>query len=387
MLSAQLIKDLDQKLHDIYIHLGNHYTQYNRIGALNGLAGIALFQFYCEESLGLSSDNGISTINFCIEKINNGQFSASYCNGLAGFGWLLNHLEENGFADKDEFSSILSVTDTHIENHLQQCMLNGNYDFFHGALGAVFYLLKRSGSNRDYENSISLLFSKLPDLYTTIGDYDLCKFAVSETVEGKLKKMLHLGPAHGIAGLIAILSLAYDKGYFREQSLEWINTFARLLLESEMQADSVSQFPMWTDLETKEKAFSSLSWCSGDTGIGAALLNASDIPGHSTWRDQSVAILKKASGRREIEQSMIKGYGICHGYFGASRIFSRANAANPSREFKEASHYWLKKGMDALSITDESPLSILNGLAGAGLVMLDFQQNKLGSWDECLLIS
>ncbi|KXH83068.1 lanthionine synthetase LanC family protein [Chryseobacterium kwangjuense] len=387
MLSAQLIKDLDQKLHDIYIHLGNHYTQYNRIGALNGLAGIALFQFYYEESLDLSSDNGINTINFCIEKINEGQFSPSYCNGMAGFGWLLNHLEENGFVEKGEFASVLSVIDIHVENHLHQCILHGNYDFFHGALGAVFYFLKRSGNNRDYENSISLLFSKLPDLYTTINDYDLCKFAVSETVEGKSKKMLHLGAAHGIASLITILSLAYDKGYFRQQSLEWVNTFVRFLLESEMPPGSVSQFPMWTDLETKEKAFSSLSWCSGDTGIGAALLNASKLLGHSTWKDQSVGILKKASGRREIQQSMIKGYGICHGYFGASRIFSRAYAVNPSQEFKEASHYWLKKGINSLSITEESPLSILNGLAGAGLVMLDVQQKKHSSWDECLLIS
>lgn len=387
MSSAHLKTNLDQKLQDIYIHLGHHYTQYSKIGALNGLAGIALFQFYYEESFGLYSENSLNTVNFCIEKINEGQFSASYSNGLAGFGWLLNHLEEYGFVEKGEFSSILSSIDAQMKYYLQQYILQDNYDFFHGALGCIFYFLKRTDLTRRYEEQISLLFSKLPDLYKTIFDYDLCKLALSETIGGKLKKRLHLGPAHGISGIIAILGLAYDKNYFQEQSEQWLEKFTQLVLEAKMPPDSISAFPMWIDLETEERAFSSLSWCAGDTGIGAALLNTSTLLGKPMWDNPSSDILKKAAHRKDITQSMINGYGICHGYFGASRIFSKAYDTNPFHEFEEASSYWLQKGLDSLIITKESPMSILNGLAGAGLVMLDYQQEKISSWDECLLIS
>ncbi|WP_223608655.1 lanthionine synthetase LanC family protein [Chryseobacterium sp. OSA05B] len=387
MISANLTTDLDKKLHDIYIHLGDHYQQYNRIGALNGLAGIALFQFYYEERYNLHSGRGFDSLEHCIKKINEGNFSASYCNGLAGFGWLLNHLEEYKFVEDNEFVQIGSVIDTYIENHLDQCIRQHNYDFFHGTLGSIFYFLKKSDSTNKYKNHISLLFSKLPHLYDTINDYDLSKVAVPEAIEGKLKKRLHLGPAHGISSIIAILCMAYNKGYFREQSILWIDEFVQLILAYEMPLDSVSEFPMWIDLQTKEKATSSLSWCSGDTGIGITLLNTSETLGNRIWKDQSSNILKKACQRRHIQQSMIKGYGICHGYFGASRIFSRAYSLNPIQEFEEASIYWLKEGMDSLIITQDSPMSILNGLAGAGLVMLDFQHNKLSNWDECLLIS
>lgn len=387
MSSAYFKTNLDQKLQDIYVHLGHHYTQYSKIGALNGLAGIALFQFYYEESLELHSENSLKTINFCIEKINEGHFSASYCNGLAGFAWLLNHLEEYNFVEKDEFTSILSAIDTQIEYYLQQYILHGNYDFFHGALGCIFYFLKRTAHSREYEKQISLFFSKLPYLYKTIRDYDLCKLAVSETIEGKLKKRLHLGPAHGISGIIAILGIAYGKKYFQKQSEQWLEKFTQLVLGTKMPPDSISVFPIWIDLETEEKSFSSLSWCAGDIGIGAALLNTSTLLGKPVWNGQSADILKKAAQRKDITQSMINGYGICHGYFGASRIFSRAYHTNRVQEFEEASLYWLKKGMDSFIITKESPMSILNGLAGAGLVMLDYQQEKISSWDECLLIS
>lgn len=387
MLSTHLTTDLDKKLHDIYIHLGNHYQQYNRIGTLNGLAGIALFQFYYEERYNLNSERGFDTLEHCIKKINEDNFSASYCNGLAGFGWLLNHLEEEELVEKNTFADIEPVIDIYIENHLHQCIQQDNYDFFHGALGSIFYFLKKSDSTRKYEKHISLLFSKLFELYATLYDYDLGKIALSEIIEDELKKRLHFGPAHGISGIIAILCTAYNKGYFQEQSTLWVDKFVQLILSSEMPLDDISQFPIWIDLQTKEKATSSLSWCSGDIGIGITLLNTSDTFRNRTWKELSSDILKKASQRRHIQQSMIKGYGMCHGYFGASRIFSRAHDLNPAREFEEASLYWLKEGMDSLIVTHDSPMSILNGMAGAGLVMLDFRHEKLSNWDECLLIS
>ncbi|MGH1518890.1 lanthionine synthetase LanC family protein [Chryseobacterium sp. JK1] len=376
-----------EKLENIYIHLKNNYQEYSRVGTLNGLSGIALFQSYYERKYNIQQDQSLETIDYCIKKINEENLPSSYCNGIAGFAWLLQHLEENQFVSEGEFSETLSILDTYLEGELSKYILENNYDFLHGALGYIFYFLKRSKKADCYKNQISILFSNLPEIYSTITHHHLSKISMHEMVEGKQKNRLHFGLAHGIASIIAILCLCHDKGYFREQSKEWIEKFIFLLSQHEMQPESESKFPLWMDLETGEKSFSSLSWCSGDIGIAMAFMKASRISEDSAISHTLSALLKKSAQRKEHKNAMIKNYGICHGYFGASRIFSRVYNDTLSEEYRETSIFWLNKGINALTFAKDSPMSILNGLSGAGLVLMDFHHNELNSWDECLLIS
>lgn len=380
-------KDISKKLENIYIYLNNNYQQYNRIGALNGLAGIALFQSYYEIKFNIQQSHSLKTIDYCINKINEENLPSTYCNGVAGFAWLLHHLEENQFVSEAEFSETLSILDTYLENELSKYIINNNYDFLHGALGYIFYFLKRSKHPEHYKKQISALFSNLPEIYKTITHHELSKIAMREMTNGKLENKLHFGLAHGISSIIAILCLCYEKGYFKEQSKEWIEKFILFLSQYEMVQDSLSLFPMWIDLQTGKKSFSNLSWCSGDIGIAIALTKASQIVESKILSTILTAILEKSFQRTYNDKAFIKNYGICHGYFGVARIFSRIYNDTLSEKYKETSLFWLNKGIDSLTMTKDSPMSILNGLAGAGLVLMDFRLQEINSWDECLLIS
>lgn len=388
-LTNTIKEGIPNTLRNIYNHLEKHHTQYAKIGALNGLAGIALFQFYYEKYFNKKTNNGYQTLELCNQKINEGYNIPTYCDGIAGFGWFLQHLHENNFVKKNIFDQNLNIIDSYIEKSIYKSIDEDKYDFFHGCLGYIFYFARRTEkiNIQKIENLFSLFISKLPHIYNDICNYNLSKFYEKEIIETTEIRRVHTGIAHGISSIIAILNLLYKKDIYKEQSEKWVNHFTTLLFELKMPENSISKFPIWLDLASKEKHFSSLSWCSGDIGIGLTLLNISKSLHAKSLYNNSIEVLVHSSKRRGIEQSFIRNYGICHGYFGASRIFSRASEISNEEVLKDASTFWFEKGVNYLEINQDSSLSILNGLAGAGLVMIDAYFNQLNNWDECLLLS
>lgn len=388
-LPNTITENIPNTLDNIYRHLEKHRMQYTKIGTLNGLAGIALFQFYYEKYFNEKTNNGYETIELCNQKINEGFNNPTYCDGIAGLGWLLQYLHENNFVKKNIFNENLKVIDSYIEKFTYKSIDEDKYDFFHGCLGYVFYFAGRAEkmNKQKTENLFSLFISKLPCIYNHIDNYELSMFYEKKIIETAEIRRLHTGIAHGISSIIAILNLLYKKDIYKEQSEKWITHFTTLLFDLKMPENSISKFPIWLDLASKEKHFSSLSWCSGDIGIGLTLLNVSKSLHTRSLYNKSLEILVHSSKRKEIEHSFIRNYGICHGYFGASRIFSKAYKISKEPILKDASAFWFEKGINYLEINSNSSLSILNGLAGAGLVMIDTYFNQLNNWDECLLIS
>ena len=67
------------------------------------LSGIALFQFYYSKYLDSEDiyEDALTTLQKCFEKINDGYSLSTFCSGIAGFGWTIDHLIKNSFIELD----------------------------------------------------------------------------------------------------------------------------------------------------------------------------------------------------------------------------------------------------------------------------------------------
>ncbi len=135
---------LHQKLSEIHAILKEKYSENDQTGVLAGISGIALFHFYYAKYTDTDAfaDAGVEVLSSSIDRINEGFGFPTYCSGLAGTGWVLDHLEQQDFMDA-ESDELLGELDPYLYRVMRSDMKSGNYDFLHGALGYGFYFFKR----------------------------------------------------------------------------------------------------------------------------------------------------------------------------------------------------------------------------------------------------
>lgn len=377
------------KLNSVNKNILENYQSESNTGVLNGLSGSALFLGYYDKYI-LKNNSSLhieKILNLCIDRINEGDKMLTFCDGISGFAWALIFLQYNNLID-DIDEEIFDIFDEYISEWIIYCIENNNFDFLHGSAGGILYMLNRIENTKDrqkiFEPTIAKFLASLQNRYFEIEDFKNFK------KRQDFKKRTYLGLAHGIAGLINILSKLSLLDSFNKDSLSLIDSYNSFLFSIIKESENkISLFPSWLTQKTDIKsAESALSWCSGDLGIGISLLNAAYIIKDQSIKDKALEILIHSSKRILYEKSLLTEPGICHGFFGVYKIFSRAYTLTRENIFLEAKEYWLKKGLVHIKHQNtHNDLSILNGQAGIGLALIDAYTKIDHEWGECLLIS
>jgi len=147
--------ELENKLYEINTIITSNYKDLKHLGVLAGLSGISLFKFYYSKYLDIDehADFGVELLSTCIDSLNEGYNFPTFCTGIAGFGWVFDHLEQEEFMDADA-----DVLLPQIDDYLHKTMLmdidKGNYDFLHGAIGNALYFLNRYRNTNSAEVTI-----------------------------------------------------------------------------------------------------------------------------------------------------------------------------------------------------------------------------------------
>ncbi|MEY8758521.1 lanthionine synthetase LanC family protein [Chryseobacterium tongliaoense] len=386
MKSSSLLK----KIESIHTNIQNNYSQSPDIGVLTGISGYSLFLEYYKSSINQSENHFIDTeklFNICIEKINAGYEMPTYCDGINGFMWTLLFLQNNNFLENSE-NGILDILDKYIGEWVEVTIQKNNFDFLHGSAGYLSYFINRikhveGNQKKDIEALIKLFIKGLSSRIKEITDYRLLK------TDQDFKNRTYLGLAHGISGIILILSKLSLIHPFKNESLALLKNYTSFLTDTQnISQNKVSYFPSWLTQSTNiHNTQSALSWCAGDLGIGIALLNTAQNIHDISIKNQAIEILEHSAKRITKEQSFLESPGMCHGFFGAYKIFSRAYSLTGEKIFSTAKEYWLKKGLESINNNIPSDLSILNGQAGIGLALIDAYTDIDHNWGECLLIS
>lgn len=404
--SVMSSKLLEKKLEEIYAVTAMHYSNNQNVGVLSGLSGIALFPFYYSKYKANNdyAELGETILSTCIDKVNDGFAVATFCSGLAGMCWTIEHLHENDMVEIDN-DEMLSQMDEYINTMMKGAIQQGNYDFLHGAIGCAFYFLKRFKNTQSEE--LKTRYKSYLDQFLTL--LEACAVKEGNTIKWKSlldlstgDKGYNLSLSHGISSIVNILSRMHEHEAFKLQTEPLIEQSINFIFENEIKSGRENLlFSNWVTEENKYHNKCRLAWCYGDLGTGMTLLRAAQALGDTQLYQKAVDTLKFASQLKTKEETLVLDASICHGAYGNALVFKKIYGLTKEPTFKEAADYWLTKGLKMATFSDgfagykqfekgnkwHNRLPILEGVSGIGLVILDFLSTEKLSWDECLLIS
>jgi len=381
------------------------------VGVISGLGGVSLFKFYYAKYLDDYDklEEASEILTYAIEKINQGYRLSTFCAGISGLGWVIDHLEQEEFLDIGA-DSVLANLDDYIHNSLKNFMKSKNYDFLHGGLGHGFYFLNRyintnSAMLRSKYYEILLEFLALLEEMVEKDDENSYKWKSVLDIKTGMEGY-NFSLSHGISAIISFLTkmnsfeefepktrilhqkaINYLLGYYSEEHLKTRNAFFPSYVYSNNEPDITPN---------------RIAWCYGDLGVALSLLNAGKHTNDKNILDLAEKTFRFAASIRSPEKSCVVDAGFCHGSFGNTHIFQKVYQETNDNLFKETAEFWLNEGLERGTHRDgfagfkqylgfdrqfTGSLSILEGVAGIGLVIIDQLSTFESKWDECLLIS
>ena len=218
-------------------------------------------------------------------------------------------------------------------------------------------------------------------------------------------EQIDLGLAHGIPGVIALLAR-----YARVCGTGRAGVTARGLLEGAvtwlLAQRRAGGFPPHVVAAPADRSDRSArpgrsGWCYGDAAIGLALIQASRA-GDPAWFDAGLQIARAAAAR-PADQTGVCDAGLCHGAAALALIYLRLAHATGDATLRAAARDWALRILDHRSThpdlaatagffqaTRGAPIAasgLMNGAAGAGLVLLAAASDVTPDWDRALLLA
>ena len=147
---------------------------------------------------------------------------------------------------------------------------------------------------------------------------------------------LNLGLAHGMPGVLALLSIAELSGRSTPGALEAVQWNANWLLRN-ITDDSYG--PNWPTMRALEPGattpYARAAWCYGAAGLGRALMLAADALGDPQLKATGAGLLV-ASYCRLAGSLYQAGAGFCHGLSGVLYLLAQAAADYPATDLERA---------------------------------------------------
>lgn len=400
---------LEDKLKVINELIEKNYKDEKLVGVLAGSSGLSLFQFYYSKYIGNEKHSklGLEILESCIDKINNGLKHPTYCSGAAGFGWALDHLSQENFLENDN-DDLLGSMDSALHRIMINDLKKGHYDFLHGGIGYGFYFFNR------FKNAKSL---KLKGKYKKILDdflHILEEQSIKDSNKGikwlfyssiKNKKepgVYNLSLSHGISSIVSFLAKLYQHEEFKRKSERLLIGGLNYLVNSaNREKNLISLFPNSIKEVGDNELNSRLAWCYGDLGVGMSIWNTAKVLNDKSLSEFSLKIFKHSQSRLTKETTRVVDAGICHGSFGNALIYNRMYKNTNDLSFKETAKFWIDDGVNKAMFEDgyagfkkydpmtnlwHNSNSLLEGIAGIGLTILDYISDFETNWDECLMI-
>jgi lantibiotic modifying enzyme len=396
-------KNFSKMLDEISDVISHEWPKEQDIGIFQGLGGITVFlytmsRFTNQERYAEIADLAIYE---SVRRINNGYSISTYCSGLAGFGWTMEYLSENGIVDIDK-ESLLSNLDDPLYQKMTADFANGYFDFLHGGIGYALYFLKR------YKNaSIASQKEKfLQYLRETI--IELGKLAITDEHGLKWsspiylpeKRMVYnLSLSHGMASIINYLCRLYKIAPFQAEITPLLQGAVNYIVHSRHNNGLIWALPIYVEEHDGSLPKGRLAWCYGDLGVTLSLLKAGEILRDEHLINLSLSILSNCQRLRDPIEAGVVDTNLCHGTFGLAHLFDHLDRLYPNHHFKETSDHWLATGIAMRKGKNSAGFEqwlrqewmgcndLLDGLSGIGLACLSLSGATIDPWDESMLIS
>jgi len=386
-----------QKIDEIASIVLNAHPK-REIGLYTGNAGISLFLFYYARyrnamEIHRHATDIMEDLFKQIGETPNPPFS--HCSGVAGAGWLLDHLCQHGFMQDDPDENTSGV-DTYLYQRALNELDRGHYDFLHGAMGVVLYFVKR----KQFEY-LRHLIRRLGQIALWDGEGAKWRTALFRQKE---KSGFNICLSHGSSGIALVLCKVLEIMPEEEQVRALLKGAVTYILNQEIPVKQYGSFFPNISIESQSELYKSrLAWCYGDPGVALSIWRSGLLLGNQEWRDKGFEILLHLAGRRGLAENRVQDAGFCHGTAGVSHFFNRLHRITQREEFKEASGYWNMETLKMATFMDglagykalhseehggwQTSEHLLEGISGIGLSLLSSVMSEDPAWDECMLLS
>ena len=389
-MSTEIVKKyLDDlvkiNLKEVNVPLMNH----NGLGVLMALA---------YEDFFFDSNKRFENISNILErlstKLRTEVQSPSYCEGLCGFAWTLNHLSKNRLIEMDLDSFNTSIDEV-AKIFADKSLKLKNHDFLYGTVGANLYLLDRESP--DLADLITEIHQKI------IGQSIRSKSGLyweDPAIKRSSKKVINLGLAHGVSGMIVYLCRMVKHFGKDENLLSILKNCTKFIKNCKNKRNSGSIYPAFM-INGKGDGTSRLAWCYGDLSVGLALFQAGMALNDSSLQEEGISIFRSAGSRRTVQETGILDASICHGTSGIALMYNRMYKNTGMEEFKKTAYYWAEQTLNFIKV--ETGLinyksweaqeqgwkidnGLLNGSSGVAMTLMSIYSDKDYDWDRCLLL-
>ncbi|MBC9929450.1 lanthionine synthetase C family protein [Chitinophaga qingshengii] len=378
----------------------------NNAGLLGGYTGCALFYAYYYQHT--SGDEHLNKVLMIMEKsiqaLAEQPMNGSFCGGVAGVGWCVQHLTQMGFIEEDELEDAFGEIDGMVADFMEETLSAGKNDFLHEGLGTALYFLERPlpVAKPVLERLVGYLASSAHRYPAGITWKDVFS---SRSEQYKTTDLYNLGLAHGVPAILAILGRIYEKGIARdtarrliEEGISWLMTTRKSEKE-----DGESLFPVLKDASGNSvgDVHSRLGWCYGDLGIATMLLGAGKRLQRADYTETALTIFHDVAKHRNEKNGAVYDACLCHGSAGIAHILQQAAMATGDPAIEKAAANWLQITLGMNTWQDgpagykffhhpdyHNSYNVLEGIAGVGLSLLGFLQPDVKpGWNNSLLIS
>lgn len=390
---------ISSKLEEIYNCIKDHTTRQPQsnseyqIGLLDGNYGVLLFLAYYAKFTGNKAhkDRFDEYLDYSIDVLTSKDvLSQSYCSGITGILYVLNHLNVNKFTDID-ISEAIEMYENYLKNRMLLDFQQENYDFFYGGLGPAFLFLELNKTEYLSE-AIDILN------ITAIRDKNTIKWK-SMLFEDKT---YNICLSHGMSALVIFLSKCLDKGINPNKCKRLLAGVVNYFLSQEIDDKNIiSSFPSISKECEPEKSMSRLGWCYGDLGVALALLYAGKTLSNDSLIAKSIEIFKKTTIRSKYKDTRIEDASICHGSAGVAQFYHRLFEITSVPEFKESYEYWIDSTIEmglnqsqyagykqGEKSSSNDMFALLEGISGVGLTLIAAcsADKSFMYWDQILLL-
>lgn len=381
-------------------HSNGGFEPQNQLSLFSGLAGEFLFRLYYQRFLDHNNETlENELVDFVQAGISNETLpSYTLCEGLTGFAWFVNHLQQHDFLDLDD--DLLVEFDEVIYDYALRQFEVKNHDYLHGALGAMFYLAERLPNHPNVREKVLVLLEKLTEL-SVLGEKGVFWYESEVMMDymSKQNEVINLHLSHGQASKIAVLSKMVNNGILEADDL--LTQAVDFLLYTQSHCGEMAQVPVYI-LNGETTCFTHLGWCRGNIAISLALITAANVKADSVWLQRAREIALHTLRYDTPDNAHISDAAFCHGTAGLAYMYKRLFELTGDERFHVAANKWMEytlnsavfdggiagfKLVDGLTKKWVNDYSLLTGTAGIGLVLLHFLAPNLQHWDRCFLLS
>jgi lantibiotic modifying enzyme len=370
----------------------------------DGNAGVAIFFAYLHQALPDRGydDAATSFVDQALDDAADEPMGPSLYKGITGVAWMLDHLRGRVLPADDEDANE-DVDAALLE--LMQSPWRDRYDLLDGLVGFGLYALTRlprpaaAACAELVVDQLAATVERRPEGLTwRTGPQLMIPELRARFPDGNFT----VGPAHGVAGVIAFLAAAGAAGVAgvaAGRARELLDGAVAWLLSCRLPDAARGQFPRQLSPTGGDVEPARAAWCAGDPGVASALWVAAREVGEPAWERHALAIARDVL-RRPPEASGVVDATLCHGTAGLAHMWNRFYQATGEPAFADAARFWITRTLDMRRSGEgvagfalktpagrEARPGLLQGAAGIGLALLAAATAIAPAWDSALLLS